>query len=139
MQDVFFNPLADGLVQGADFVRSEALVPGVFLELPEKRHELLVGLLVFCVDRAPVAFHAILLKPEMPFGVGLEKVDQINQEIAGLHGGVGLGEQALEMIDVVNQHLMLLINRVRTGFELFVPDYHGSERECCLVSNAFDM
>jgi hypothetical protein len=38
------------------------------------------------------------------------------------------------MIDIVNQHLVLLINRVRAGFKLFVPLYHGSGRNNYLVS-----
>jgi hypothetical protein len=130
LQYVFLNPLADGFMQRANRIWSKSLLPGVFPELFEKNHELLVGLFVFCTGRTPVAFHAILLEPEMLVGVGFKKVDQINQEITGLLGRIGLGEQALKMIDVVYQHLVVLVNRVRTGFELFAPDQHDGRGNC---------
>jgi hypothetical protein len=115
IQDVFFNPQADGLMQGADNVRAETLVPGEFLELPEKLHELLMGMLVCRMHWASVAFHAILLKPKMLFGVGLKKINQMKQEVAGFLGRIGLGQQALQMVDVVDQHLVLPVNRLGTG------------------------
>ena len=123
-----------GGVQAADGVRPDALEANILPELFEIGQELLVGLLVCGVGRAAVLFHAALLIPEVLSGIGFQKFNQIDQECAGLPAGIGLGEQAPQMVDVLNQHLVLLVNRFRTGFELFVPNNHGAPGSISTIS-----
>lgn len=117
-------------MQFADQIRPETLAPGIVLIFFEELYEGLVGLLIDGVGGAPVPLHAIFFKPEMLRDVALKKINQMNQKIAGLFGRIGLGQQALQMIDVLNQNQVLPVNRVRTGFEVFVPFYHGGNDQC---------
>jgi hypothetical protein len=48
----------------------------------------------------------------------------MKQEFGLLPGWIGLAQHGLQMIDVINQHPMMLIHRVGTGCELFSPNYH---------------
>jgi hypothetical protein len=124
LQDVFLNPRTDGLMQLADNFRTKPLMTVALLELLEKLYELRVRLLVPLMDGATMTFHAILFKMEMFFRVGFEKSHQPNQKFALLPRRVGFIHQALQLIDVVNQHLMLPVNFIGTGFKFIVPDNH---------------
>ena len=88
-QDMFFNPRADGLMQGAENIRTETLVTAAFIEPLKESLELLMRLFVLRVDGAAITFHAILFKVEMFFRVGLEKLQQLNQKFALFFRRVG--------------------------------------------------
>ena len=77
-------------MQRPESVRPETLGLAAFFESLEKHPEHFVGLLVFGMHRAAVVFRALFLKPEMLFGVGFEKIDQLDQEFAGLPGRIGI-------------------------------------------------
>jgi len=130
LQNVLLNPQIDGLMQGPEGMRPETLGFALYFELMEKHPELFVGLFVFCMGRAQVAFHALLLKPEVLFGVRLKEIGQMDQEFAFLPGRIGAGQHALKMIDIVNQHPVLVVNLFGTGLEPFIPDYHGKTSSC---------
>lgn len=102
--------------------------PAAFLELPKKLSELFVRLLVLRMGRTPVFFHTPLLKLEMGFGIGLEKINQVKQEFGFLHRRVGIRQHAFQVIGIVDQHAVLLINRVGTDHKFFIPDYHDTMR-----------
>ena len=108
-------------MQGAGCIRTKAFGLGAHLESLEKHHELFVGLFVFSVYRALVAFHALLLKLKVGLSVGLKKINQLEHEITMLTDWIGVGQHVLKFIDVGNQQLMLLINRAGAGLHLFVP------------------
>ena len=69
-------------MQRPDSVRSETLGLAAFFESLEKHPKHFVGLLVFGMHRAAMAFRTLFFKPEMLFGLGFEKIDQVDQEFA---------------------------------------------------------
>jgi hypothetical protein len=105
-------------------VGMQAFRPATMLELLKKFPELFVSQLVLRMGRTPISFHAVLLKPEMGFGIRLEEINQVEQEFSLLPGRIRIGQHALQMIGVVNQHPVLLIDRAGTDNELVIPEYH---------------
>ena len=83
-----------------------------------------MSLFVLRVGRAPVTLHALLLKLEMGDGIGLQKINQMNQKLTLFARRIGASQHALQMIEVVDQHPVLLINHLGTRRELFSPIYH---------------
>jgi hypothetical protein len=118
------NPGTQFLMQVTKQVRMKAFRPAAFLELLKKLPELFMRLFVLRMSRTAVLLHTSLLKPEMCFGIGLEEINQVEQEFGLLPGRIGIGQHVLQMIGVVNQHPVLLIDRVGTDDELFAPKYH---------------
>jgi hypothetical protein len=101
--------------------RPETFRGMAFFEAAEKLPELSMSLLVFLMRRAPETFHALFLKLEMHIGVGFEKIDELDQQFAFLGGGIGARQHPFQMIDVIHQHLVVLINGAGTRRVRFIP------------------
>lgn len=127
---MLLNPQTGGFVQGTKHVRPEALFFAALLELAEQGYELRVGAFILRVGRAAVTLHAIFFKLEMRLGVGFQKIYQVEQEFAFLPGGIGFGQHSLQMVDVIDQHPMLLIKLVGACCKPFVPKDHGRIYYC---------
>jgi hypothetical protein len=123
-QNMLLNPGTQFLMQATKQLRMKAFRPAAFLELLKKLPELFVRLFVLRMSRTAVSLHASLLKPEMRFAIGLEEINQVEQELGLLPRRIGIGQHALQMIGIVNQHPVLLIDRGGTDNELFAPEYH---------------
>jgi len=91
-----------------------------------------VRLFVLRVGGAPVSFHALLFKLEMGVGVGFQKINQVEQELAFRPGGIGFGQHPLKMINIVDQHPVLLIQLAGASREAFIPKDHGKILICLL-------
>ena len=78
-------------------LRFEAL-----FEIADVLDELSMRLFVPGVGGAPVSFHALLLKFEVRFGIGLQKIHQMKEEIAFRPGGIVVGQHPFQMIDVID-------------------------------------
>ncbi|MGD0816289.1 MAG: hypothetical protein ABSA83_22075 [Verrucomicrobiota bacterium] len=94
------------------------------LVITDKSPKPFVFLPVLRMDRAAVAFHALLLRLEMNIGIGFQVIHQMNGEF-GLRPGVsGVLQLLSQKIDVLNQQPVLLIQRFNTSLKLFCPTYH---------------
>jgi hypothetical protein len=132
VQDVFLNPQTHCLVQFPENVRSKTFHFAVFLELMEEVHELFVSLFILRMCRTPVFFHALLFKLEMRVRVRLQKIHQVDQKFALRTGWIGFGQHRLKMIEVINQHPVLVVQRAGARGELFIPKDHGKKQFCLL-------
>ncbi len=125
--NVLLDPPADGRMQAQDGFPAETFRPVALLELVGKHPELFMGLSVFFMGRAPVTGHALFLKLEMRPGIVRQEIQQLDHKLAFLPGGIGGGQQLLQMIDMVDQRPVLQVDLVGAGCELFSPGYHASD------------
>jgi hypothetical protein len=121
---MLLNPQTKLLVQVVKQVRVKTFRLAPFLEHFEKPHKLFVRPPVPGMGRTPIPFHACFLKFEMRGGVRLKKIHQVNQKFGLLPARVGAVQHALQMIDIIDQHPVLLIYHLGTGRKLFSPNYH---------------
>ena len=82
-------------------------------------------LLVLAVSGAAVIFHALFFVAEMGVHVILQKFQKLNDELNVFSAGIGLVEQPVQFVDVIDQLPVLGVNRRRTGRKFLSPDKHG--------------
>jgi hypothetical protein len=114
-------------MQLPEHIQVEAFRPATFVEFLEKFSELFMSLFILRMSRAAVPLHAFLLILEMRLRVGLQKINQVDQEFDLLPRHIVIRQHAFQMIRVVNQHPVLEINGAGTDDELVTPDYHSKD------------
>ena len=89
--------------------------------------------LVLHVRRTTMAFHTLFLESEMGLGVLLQKVHEADGKTDLLRRRGSVPEHILQLIDVENQHFVLVINGFAARLELLVPDNHNEIFNCGFV------
>jgi hypothetical protein len=81
--------------------------------------------LIFRVRRTPIPFHAFLFPVKMKVGIRRQVIHQMNRKIQIHLGGIGVRQQFFQEIDVIDDHLVLLVQFVRSSRVLWVPSQHN--------------
>lgn len=115
LHDMVLDPLAECFMEAPQNINTQTFGLAAFFELLNKMEELRVRFLVFLVGGAPIILHAAFLKFEMRARVQFQKVHKTDQEFALLRGRIGLCQHTLQVVEIVEQHLVLLINCIRPG------------------------
>ena len=123
-EDVVLDPGFQGLVEFGQHFDAKTLLPHPGFEPGKQILEMLVGLKIFTVHRAAVALHTLLLVTKMGVRIILDKIEEPDDGGKVFGGGVGLQQQALKLVEVVDQLAMLPVNDGRSGRKLFGPNQH---------------
>jgi len=125
-EDVILNPSFQGLAEFCQHFHAETFFLNPGFEAGEQILEMLVGLKIFNMHRATVAFHALFLVAKMGVRIILHEFEKPDDGGNVFGRGVGFQQQALKLVEMVDQLAMLLVNDGRSGRKLFGPNQHGS-------------
>jgi hypothetical protein len=124
LQDVLLNPVTAVIMEFPQYFRPAAVRVEAQLEPVEKLQKIVVGLFIIVLCRTTVTFHAALLLREMHGDVILHETHELKAKFHILPAGIGDAGQALQLVDVINQRLVLGINQRMSGFKFFGPLQH---------------
>ena len=132
-QDMAGNPGARHAVQVFEGFQTVTMFFEFGMKAVEEFNERGVLPLVLHVRRTTMAFHTLFLESEMGLGVLLQKVHEADGKTDLLRRRGSVPEHILQLIDVENQHFVLVINGFAARLELLVPDNHNEIFNCGFV------
>ena len=133
-QDMAGNPGARSAVQIFEGFQTVTVQVEFGMKAVEEFDERGVLPLVLRVRRTAMAFHTLFLKSEMGLGVLFEKVHEADGKTDLLRRRAGVAEHILQLVDVQNQHLVLVINGFTTRLVFFIPANHNNIFNCMAVN-----
>lgn len=132
-QDMAGNPGARSAVQIFEGFHTVTVVLELGMKAVEELDERGVLPLVLFVNGTTMTFHTLFLKSKMGLGVLFQKVHEADGKTDLLRGRVGVQEHFLQLVDVQNQHLVLLINGFDARFKFLVPVNHDEIFNCIII------